>query len=73
LQLLTASAALLQDTGFTIDESEVKCGVIIGSRDRDATDAGEVVLSVFLSALFVPPSYARTQKVLATLVTKPRV
>ena len=71
MQLLTASAALLQDTGFTIDESEVKCGVIIASRDRNVTDTGEVVLSIFLSALFVPPSYAETQKVLATLVTKP--
>jgi hypothetical protein len=71
LQLLTASAAVLQDTGFTIDESEVKCGVIIGSRQRDVTDTGEVMLSFFLSTLFVPPSYAKSQKVLATLVTNP--
>ena len=71
LQLLTASAALLQDTGFTIDESEVKCGVIIGSRERNVTEAGDVMLSLFLSAFFVPPSYAKTQRVLATLVTNP--
>jgi len=71
LQLLVASAAVLQDIGFTIDESEVKCGVIIGSRDRNVTDAGEVMLSVLLSALFVPPSYAKNQKVLASLVTNP--
>jgi hypothetical protein len=27
--LLTASAAVLQDLGYTIDETEVKCGVIV--------------------------------------------
>jgi hypothetical protein len=32
--LLTASAQLLQDLGYTIDESEVPCGVIVASRDR---------------------------------------
>jgi hypothetical protein len=71
LQLLTASAAVLQDIGFTIKESEVKCGVIISSRDRNVTDTGEVMLSVFLAVFGVPPSYAKNQKVLASLVTKP--
>ena len=72
MKLLTASAALLQDLGFTIDQSEVGCGVIVCSRDRDVTETGEVVLSVTLAILlgaYVP--YDTTQKVMASLVTKP--
>lgn len=74
-KLLTASAAVLQDLGFTIDETEVKCGVIVCSRDRDVTVTAEVVLSVALEILSIlagaPTSvpYDKTQKVLASLVT----
>lgn len=77
MKLLTASAALLQDLGFTIDQSEVGCGVIVCSRDRDVTVTGQVVLSVTLEILSIlagsPTSvpYDTTQKVLASLVTKP--
>ena len=71
-KLLTASAAVLQDMGFTIDESEVGCGVIVCSRDRDVTEPGEVVLSVIVAAFAgVPVPWNYKQKVLASLVTKP--
>ncbi len=72
MKLLTASAALLQDLGFTIDQSEVGCGVIVSSRDRNVTDPGEVIMSMTLAVLLgVYHPYATTQKVLASLVTKP--
>jgi hypothetical protein len=73
--LLTASAAVLQDLGYTIDETEVKCGVIVCSRDRDVTVTAEVILSVTLEIFCLlmghPTSvpYDKTQKVLASLVT----
>ena len=75
--LLTASAAVLQDLCFSIDESEIACGVIVSSRDRDVTDVGEVLLSYALeiaSVLLLAPTsvpYAEKQKVLASLVTRP--
>ena len=76
-ELLTASAAVLQDLGFTIDETEVQCGVIVCSRDRDVTETVEAVLSITLEILSIlvgsPTSvpYDQTQKVLASLVTTP--
>ena len=76
-KLLTAAAAVLQDLGFTIDETDVRSGVIVFSRDRDVTETGQVVLSVVLEILSVlagqPTSvpYDKTQKVLASLVTTP--
>ncbi len=36
-EILSACAALLQDLGFGIDESETKLGLIAGSKERDAT------------------------------------
>ena len=76
-EILTASAAVLQDLGFSIDETEVQCGVIVCSRDRDVTETVEVVLSITLEILSLlaghPTSvpYDQTQKVLASLVTMP--
>ena len=70
-RLLTASAAVLQDLGYTIDETEVKAGVIVCSRDRDVTDPGEVMLSIALLFVGIYYPYAERQKVLASLVTHP--
>ncbi|MGD2186346.1 MAG: hypothetical protein PVI71_09465 [Desulfobacterales bacterium] len=70
-KLLTASAAVLQDLGYTIDETEVRAGVIVCSRDRDVTDPGEVLLSIALLLLGLYVPYAEKQKVLASLVTQP--
>jgi exosortase/archaeosortase len=76
-KLLTACAAVLQDLGYTIDETEVKVGVIMCSRDRDVSVTAEVVLAVTLEILSIlvgsPTSvpYDKTQKVLASLVTTP--
>jgi hypothetical protein len=76
-EILTASAAVLQDLGFSIDETEIPCGVIVCSRDRDVTETVEVVLSITLEILSLlagnPTSvpYDETQKVLASLVTTP--
>lgn len=76
-KLLTASAAVLQDLGYTIDETDLRSGVIVCSRDRDVTVTAEVILSVTLEILSLlvgmPASvpYDKTQKVLASLVTAP--
>ncbi|MGD8492327.1 MAG: hypothetical protein PVI38_02370 [Desulfobacterales bacterium] len=70
-KLLEASAGVLQDLGFTIDESEVKCGVIICSKDRNVTEIYDVGLSIIASIFFIDYEYATRQKVLASLVTRP--
>lgn len=70
-KLLEASAALLQDLGFTIDESEVQCGVIVCSKDRKITEFYDVGISVIASLFFIDYEYATRQKVLASLVTRP--
>ena len=70
--LLVAAAGLMQDMGYAIDESEVPLGLIVGSKDRDATETGQVVGAVVMSALFgTDPLYDDVQKIRASLVTRP--
>lgn len=69
-KLLTAGAGVLQDLGFNIDESETGLGVIVGSKDRDATEAGQVAAMVLVAALgggAMPID--KNQKIRASLVT----
>lgn len=49
--LLSACANVLQDLGYNLENSETKLGVITASKQRDATDAGEVVAMIFIAAL----------------------
>jgi len=71
-KLLTAGAGVLQDLGYNIDESEMDLGVIVGSKDRDATEAGQVVGAILIAALgggTVPID--KDQKIRASLITHP--
>lgn len=49
--LIAASANVLQDMGYTLDNSETKLGLLSASKQRDATDAGQVVGAVILALL----------------------
>lgn len=71
-RILQASAALLMDLGFTVDCAEDSLGVLVGSKDRTAVVAGQVVVALFLSALTgadVP--YDDHQKLRVSIVTHP--
>lgn len=72
IKLLKAGAGVLQDLGFNIDESETDLGVIVGSKDRDATEAGQIAGAVIVAILFgvVPPT-DKEQKIRASLISKP--
>ncbi len=71
-EILSASAALLQDLGFGIDESETKLGLIAASKERDATDAGQVIGSAVMAALFgVATPVDDYQKIRVSVVTRP--
>lgn len=77
-EIILASAGVLQDMGFTLDDSETELGVIVASKDRDATNAGQVTLAtmaVFLSALGGSSSNAfdtidKVQKIRVSVVTR---
>lgn len=70
-ELLSASAALLQDLGFNLDESEVELGVIVASKNRDATEADQVAASIVMAALLgVAMPWDDEQKIRAAVITR---
>jgi hypothetical protein len=70
--ILSASAGVLQDIGFNIDESETKLGLIVGSKSRTAVETGQVVGSVVLTLLTGQPiPWDDHQRIRVCLVTRP--
>lgn len=73
-KLIQASAATLQDLGFTVGEVSKEYGVLVGSKERDAVEAGQVavqVILVFLAAIggnTHNAMYDETQKINVTVV-----
>jgi len=71
-KILSASASLLQDLGFTLDKSETKVGLIVASKDRSAVNAGQVTGAIALTVLFGGPcTFDQKQKIRASVVTHP--
>lgn len=71
-KMLAASAALLQDLGFNLDESETRLGVISASKSRDARETGQMVGSIFVAVLLgVNMPTDSVQKMFASVVTRP--
>lgn len=70
-RLLNASTALLQDMGFTLEEANAPLGVLVASKMRDATDAGNVTMAVVATLLTRQPvAYDKEQKMRASVVTR---
>ena len=69
--LILAGAGVLQDMGYAIDESETKLGVVVGSKNRDATSGGQVVGAVVLALLGGGSTpIDKTQLIRASLITR---
>jgi hypothetical protein len=49
--LLQAAVGVLQDLGFTIEETRPQSGLVVGSKNRDAVEAGQVATQVLLVLL----------------------
>lgn len=76
-RLLLEATQVLQDLGFTIEESAPRFGVLAGSKDRDAVEAPQVVaqvaLTIGLALLGVQynPVWDTDQVIRTTLSTRP--
>ena len=68
--LVSSSAQVLQDLGFTLDETETSLGLITANKDREAGSVGQKVGMIFLAALAgTQPIYDEKQKIYVTLVS----
>lgn len=70
-ELLTASLEVLQDLGFTVDETEPDLGLIVASKNREASSTGEMIGAFFIGAATDSEvTYNVEQKIRASVVTK---
>lgn len=70
--LITASANVLQDLGFNLENSETKLGVLTASKQRDAIDGGEVAAAVIVALLGGGAmAISKDQTIRVTLVVRP--
>jgi hypothetical protein len=70
--LLSACANVLQDLGFQLENSESKLGVLTASKQRSATKAKEIVLSLIIAMLGGPATpWSKDQLIRVALVVRP--
>ncbi len=69
--LLSACSGVAQDLGFTIDEAETKLGVMVASKNREASDTGSRVAMALLFGGNAANSMDRSQKIRLCIVVKP--
>lgn len=70
--MLSSSAALLQDLGFQLTESETSLGVIVANKEREAISGGQIAGAVVLAVLFgAPTAVDKSQVIRASLVVHP--
>lgn len=71
--VLAACAGVLQDLGFTVEDSETDLGFILASKDRSAVEGGQVAGKIFVAVLLradVPIDQNQTFRV--SIVTRPQ-
>ncbi len=81
VQIVTAVAGLLQDLGFTLDNSETDVGFVAASRKADATNAGQVAGAILVDTLGIlfggyQNAYGKVdsvQYVKASVIVKPNL
>lgn len=77
VEVMHAATQVMQDLGFTVKESSADVGVLVGTKRRDAEEAGEVAGAVALSLLgavagvYVEPVWDTDQEINMTLVQYP--
>lgn len=71
-KLLAASAGVLQDLGFNLDESETALGLVVASKRQSASDASaERALQLLKIFADVEIAVDRDQRIRASLVSTP--
>lgn len=69
--ILAASAGVLQDLGFNLDESETRLGLVVASKERSAYSASQITMAIIAAAFGVSESVDKRQKIRVSLVVRP--
>lgn len=75
--ILRACSAVMQDLGFSVEEISRETGMLVGSKERDAIEAGQVAGQLFLAALVAAfggqadPVWDQNQRIRISIITRP--
>lgn len=73
IKIITSVAGVLQDLGFTLDDSETEVGFVAASKNADATSGGQIATAVIFDVLFGSNTASqcdKSQKIRASVITK---
>ena len=71
-EILAASAGVLQDLGFNLDESETELGVLVASKQRSARDVRQVATAMLIEVFIGwEMETDERQRIRASLVSRP--
>lgn len=69
--ILAASAGVLQDLGFNLDESETRLGLVVASKERSAYSASQITVAIIAAVFGVAEPVDKRQKIRVSLVVRP--
>jgi hypothetical protein len=71
-KIITTCVNVLQDTGFTVENTDAKLGTILASKQREAVESGQVAGAILVAVIFgVAIPIDKNQTMYASIVVSP--
>ena len=71
-KIITTCVNVLQDTGFTVENTDAKLGTILASKQREAVESGQVAGAIIVAVIFgVAVPIDKNQTMYASIVVSP--
>ena len=71
-KIINTCVSVLQDSGFTIENTELKLGTILASKQREAVESGQVAGAIIIAVIFgVAIPIDKNQTMYASIVVSP--
>jgi hypothetical protein len=71
-KIINACINVLQDSGFTVENTDAKLGTILASKQREAVESGQVAGAIIIAVIFgVAIPIDKNQSMFASIVVSP--
>jgi hypothetical protein len=71
-KIINACVSVLQDSGFTVENTDAKLGTILASKQREAVESGQVAGAIIIAVIFgVAIPIDKNQSMFASIVVSP--
>jgi hypothetical protein len=71
-KIISACIGVLQDSGFTVENTDAKLGTILASKQREAVESGQVAGALIIAVIFgVAIPIDKNQSMFASIVVSP--